>query len=600
MNSVEFLLNIFRIQCREGEHICLSTKDGSSWKDYSYPFDSHLEQNLTDWFDRHSQKDLYFCPLPFSQPKRRKEFVTRSQFLWSDIDAADPNKCLPTILWRSSPGRHQGLWKLPRPVTPQEAEDGSKNLAYYLGADKGGWDLTQVLRPIGTPNNKYPEKPLVTLIHSNNSILKKIPQRPLDRWRKSIPSKLLRIIEGPAEIGRRSDILWSCWHELLDLGIPIRDVEGILRDSNHNKYRGRSDEDERFASEVQKIVEDRTEKKLEVSNQTLILSVETYSDLMGKIPTHPGWMVEHWWQRASHGILAGQPKSFKSTIAMDMFFSVASAKPFLDQFKVPNPGPVLIVQNENSDHIMKDRWEKISTSKGEIGKAIFKGRIVRVEWARDLPIFMVNQSGFTLDSLANRAALEELIQRLKPVAIQLDPLYLLFSGDVNSAQDLNSVLVWCLYIKQTYNCTIMLVHHYSKGNGENKRSGQKMLGSTTLHGWVESALYVEVQEPQGNTAVITLDREFRGAGGYEKVDLHITQGEYGVPEYSARLVEHKTTEADFEEQIIGVLMGSTDLLSKSSIAKAVGISRRQADKVIDAMVSKCLMTRVGERYGVAS
>lgn len=599
MDSIEFLLSIWSVQCRESEFVALSSK-GSKWSDFTFPYNEHLADSLKKWFETQGGKDLYFCPLPFTGPKRSKLLVARSHFLWSDIDAADYSRSPPSILWRSSPGRHQGLWRLPKALPPEEAAEGSRSMAYYLGADKGGWDLTQVLRIPGTHNNKYPDKPVVTLLHFNNHILKKIPQRVIDKWRKSIPSKILKILEGPATVGKRSDILWHLEHELLDLGIPTKDTFAILRDSDWNKYRGRADEDERFEVELHKIQGDRKEKGAITRTENLVLKVETYANLMGKISTNPGWLIEHWWQRGSHGILAGQPKSFKSTIAMDMFFSVASGKPFLGEFKCHFGGPVIIVQNENSDHIMKDRWEKIALSKGEIGKVkTDSGSRLQIEWARNLPIFMINQTGFTLDDAANRVALEELIQELKPAAIQLDPLYLMFSGDVNSAQELNPILTWCLYIKQTYNCAIMLVHHYGKGTKEGQRSGQRMLGSTTLHGWVESALYVERQEDNEDTAIITLDREFRGAGGYEKVDLHLSQGAFGDPSYSARLVEHKSTEEDFSQQVLNALGNSTDLLSKSALAKLVGISRRHLDKVIEKMMADGSLSRKGERYGVA-
>jgi hypothetical protein len=107
-----------------------------------------------------------------------------------------------------------------------------------MGADRGGWDLTQVLRIPGTPNLKYADKPLVRLKYFKDTVLRKVPQRPLDRWRASIPRKLLRLVEGPAEQGKRSDMLWYLEHELCDLGIPIKDVFSILRESEWNKYRG--------------------------------------------------------------------------------------------------------------------------------------------------------------------------------------------------------------------------------------------------------------------------------------------------------------------------------------------------------------------------
>lgn len=594
-DSVSFLMKVWSLQCEPGDYVCLSAK-GSSWRDTLLPFNDKLEAAATKWLEANKSKDLYFCPLPFNKPKRSKSSVSRSRMLWSDIDNADPYKVEPSVLWESSPGRFQGLWLLPNAVYPEEAEKLSKRMAYYIGADRGGWDLTQVLRIPGTPNLKYPEKPIVKLIHFKETILKDIPQSTLDRWRSTIPRKLLRIIEGPAEQGRRSDMLWYLEHELCDLGLPLKDVIQILRDSDWNKYRGRADEDERFASEMEKLRDDRKEKQVVTRVDSVVLDVVDYSQLMMSVTSSPGWMVKNFWMRNSHGIIAGEPKSFKSTLAMDMLFSVAADRKFLGQYPVEYGGPVLIVQNENTDWIMKDRLEKLAFNRGEVGNVLTgQGRRLRIEWARNLPLFFVNQQGFTLDDAANKEALEDLIRRIRPAAINLDPLYLMFSGDVNSAKDLGPVLQWCLYIKQTYDCSVILVHHYNKG-GEGKRGGQRMLGSTTLHGWIESAWYIQANVDAGNT--ITLDREFRGAGIYPKVDITLEMGNFGDPKYETRLGEHNASAGDGEQDILDVMAQSSDMMSKTMIAKQTGLSRYRVDQLVERLVQDKQLIRSGERYGL--
>lgn len=596
-DSVSFLMKVWGLQCEPGDFVCLSAK-GSNWRDTLLPFNDKLESAITAWLETNKAKNLYFCPLPFKEPKRSKNLVSRSRMLWSDIDNADPYKVEPSILWESSPGRFQGLWLLPNVVYPEEAEKLSKRMAYYIGADRGGWDLTQVLRIPGTPNLKYPEKPVVKLIHFKETLLRNIPQSTLDRWRSTIPRKLLRIIEGPAEQGRRSDMLWYLEHELCDLGLPLKDVIQILRDSDWNKYRGRADEDERFASEMEKLRDDRKEKQVVTRVDSVVLDVIDYSQLMRSVTSSPGWMVKDFWMRNSHGIIAGEPKSFKSTLAMDMLFSVAADRKFLGQYPVEYGGPVLIVQNENTDWIMKDRLEKLAFSRGEVGNVrTGLGKRLRIEWARNLPLFFVNQQGFTLDDAANKEALEDLIRRIRPAAINLDPLYLMFSGDVNSAKDLGPVLQWCLYIKQTYDCSVILVHHYNKG-GEGKRGGQRMLGSTTLHGWIESAWYIQANPELGS--LITLDREFRGAGLYPKVDITLDLGNFGDMKYTTTLDEHGEHKAmeGSEQDIMDVVAQSTDMMSKSMIAKRTGLSRYRVDHLIERLIQDKQLVRRGERYGL--
>ena len=150
MDSIDFLLRIWDAQCEPGDYVCLSAK-GKSWHDYPFPYNEHLREELSQWLAQHASRDMYFCPLPFSEPRRTKAAVVRSRFLWGDIDAGNYHKCEPTVLWESSPGRFQGLWALPASVGPEQAAIMSKQVAYYIGGDRGGWDLTQVLRIPGLP-----------------------------------------------------------------------------------------------------------------------------------------------------------------------------------------------------------------------------------------------------------------------------------------------------------------------------------------------------------------------------------------------------------------------------------------------------------------
>ena len=589
ITSTEFLMRVWREQCQPGEFVCLSAK-GSSWKDYSFPFDDNLEHELEQWLENHKTRDMYFCPLPFREGRRVKSGVVRSRFLWSDIDDGDWHKSEPTVLWESSPGRFQGLWKLPNAVDPERAAEMSKAMAYHIGADRGGWDLTQVLRIPGTPNLKYEEKPTVTFRHWNTRLLKSVPQGVLDRWRKALPQKLVRIIEGPAEQGKRSDMLWYLEHEMCDLGVPIKDVFEILRGSAWNKYKDRGDEDERFESEMQKIRADRGEKGSSVKEESRGLVFETYDQLMGSIIEEPGWLIDGVWMKGSHGIIAGQPKSFKSTLCLDMLFSVATGKPFLGR-EVKQQGPVLVIQNENSKWIMQDRLAKLANSHKMLG-SVKVGKPISITWPdRGLPIEFVNQQNFMLDDADNKQALEARIAELRPVVVVLDPVYLMFAGDINSAKDLAPVLQWCLYLKNQYKCAVILIHHYGKG-GEEKRGGQRMLGSTTLHGWIESAWYIQVEEPDGEASVVSVECEFRGAAS-ARLDVAIEMSDMGKGmDYSSTMYEASAKEDD----VIAALRNTEGGLAVKSLRDKVGGSDAGLRRLLDRMVTKGLITKEGMKY----
>ena len=90
-----------------------------------------------------------------------KENATPLAALYVDGDGAKVGSRIPepTATVESSPGREQFWWALSEPVAPKEGEELNRRLAYAMGADRSGWDLTQLMRVPGTRNRKYADAP---------------------------------------------------------------------------------------------------------------------------------------------------------------------------------------------------------------------------------------------------------------------------------------------------------------------------------------------------------------------------------------------------------------------------------------------------------
>lgn len=141
------------------------------WQQIALSVHSHravIERYLID--HPREEFDLYFTPCAFRGRVRKAEFALPSHFAWADIDTADPASFEPepNVLWRTSPGRYQGLWIFSDRKTPELSEACSKMLAYRHGADRNGWTSTKVLRIPGTFNHKPAyDLPRVRLVYSN-------------------------------------------------------------------------------------------------------------------------------------------------------------------------------------------------------------------------------------------------------------------------------------------------------------------------------------------------------------------------------------------------------------------------------------------------
>lgn len=555
-------------------YIFIAWKEQSGkWHDRSFKSVSEAESFVATLQDC----DIYFSPTTYSREERKKPYVQPSKWLWQDLDAVDPRTISPkpTIAWESSPGRYQALWKMDEIHSPAETEAINKRLAQQVKADHGSWILTKVLRIPGTKNYKYPEVPTGKLLWRNGPLYS--PQ--------DIPSSVQDLLVMDETQGRdRSNTLWFMEHELAKAGFSIDEIYAIVKDSIWNKYKGRADEQQRLMHEIALALKDHKPKISELCK----LKVSRHSDIMGNDESNPGWLIDGWWTRNSHGIVAGEPKSWKSTLAMDAAISIASGRPFLGEFEVKEQGPVIIIQNENAEWIIRERMSAISVHRGlggELGE--LETKRISGSWPDELPIYYINNQAFSLTNENHVQMLEDLVKEIKPMLLILDPLYLMFDGDINSAKDLNPALSLLIGLKHKYNVSIMLIHHWRKSQGGTKRGGQRMLGSTTLHGWIESAWYVQSGEE------LVIEREFRSAQAPQEIRLKMNLGDIEDSSYSVEILE----EDNSSDAVLDYLSQHAEV-KLSELAADLGIADRVAKRQLEKLIKGGQVKLEGKRYSL--
>jgi len=580
-------------------------KDGSweegemfKWPEGKEAINSWIQDSVTHKYD------LYWCPCVFEEPRRVKRNIYKMNILYADLDEVNPQELAikPSVAWASSPNRYAAIWFLDRNLPAQEAERLNKNLTYAIGADKGGWDLTQVLRVPGLRNYKYEGAPKGKLLWFNSNPI------PSSRFTQLPDAGLNELVELPQEEVLESDIqllpelirpyitklnpkvlellftsadevavedrsarLWELEHKLIEGGVPKEDVIKIVASSNWNKYKGRGDETKRIVSEVEKISQENVPslfmKKVWVP----------YEDLMAQKLDNPGWMIEGIWQRTSHGIIAGEPKTYKSIISTDMAVSVASGQPFMGKFAVHHRGPVLMIQEENAPWLVQDRVSKIASHRGLLTGEVSDKPII-VKFPEMLPIYFLNNMGFDLTNKEDQKFIELAAQEKKPVLIIFDSLYLMLGGkDENSAKDLREVLEWLLRLRYLYHTSVVVLHHWNKG-GKSERGGQRMLGSVTFHAWVESALYTSILNEENHE--IVLDREFRSFVKPNKIDIRFDMGDPGNLHYIPHISDHREEEGDALFDLL------TNSMSIEELADMLSIPQKQVKSRISKLMEE--------------
>lgn len=588
------------------------------------------QNDIIEWIRQSHQNhyDLYWCPSIYNAPRGIKDNIKTVNNLYADLDEKNPNTLppdlKPSMCWESSPGRYAAVWLLDKEISASDGETLNKNLTYFIGADKGGWDLTQVLRVPGLRNYKYEGAPKGKLLWFDNTRINSIsfyniPDVTVDDlspassdvddilfesstealpdlvrpYLSKLNTKTLELLFTPNDevlLADRSERLWELECKLLEAGIPSEEVVKLVAACNWNKYKGRKDETRRILTEVQKatnsinipisITKDYSEKKW-----------TNYSDLISMTLDDPGWMIEGVWQKSSHGMIAGEPKTYKSVIATDMAVSVASGNDFLGKFPVHHQGPVMYIQEENSPWLVKDRLLKITTSRGLMnGKAEVKGKTIKIKYPPELPMYFLNNMGFDFTSRDDRDFLEESIKDIRPVLVIFDPLYLMLGGtDENSSKDIRPVLNWLLHIRYTYKTSVIILHHWNKA-GKSERGGQRMLGSVLFHGWVESAIYTSVVNEEKHE--ISLEREFRSFSKPSKIGVTFKFGEPGDYYYEPVLTDCIDNNDDAVYDLISQYAG----LTEDEIKESLGLSKKQVQDRLKSLVKTGKVIKNGNQY----
>jgi P4 family phage/plasmid primase-like protien len=220
--------------------------------------------------------NVWHCAHLLTAKRRVKENAAVITALYVDGDGAQvpPDLPQPTAVVKSSPGREQFYWRLSMPVPPEIGEDLNRRLAYALGADKSGWDLTQLLRPPGTKNRKYPDTPAVEVeelgknAHDAGDLDRLLPQLP-HVSRNGHTNDLLLVVPpvvlGPEAVKvwrgekpktkdtgevDRSASLMKIGRVLYDAGASPRVVAEALKERDltlsYQKYTNRRDADEQY------------------------------------------------------------------------------------------------------------------------------------------------------------------------------------------------------------------------------------------------------------------------------------------------------------------------------------------------------------------
>lgn len=523
-----------------GKYFCISSKNSRGvWKDNFFSKDQVIAGAADAFVKEHHECDLYFCPTGFKERRRSKELVMFPKMLWADLDEADPKSfkrgLRPTIAIESSPGRFVGLW-----IIDKVHDNGiNKALTYFLGADKGGWDATQVLRVPGTLNYKYSSMPRVRIAWADGDeyrledIAKSIKyvkgdsvgggnaggggnglggsvQGVYRRWEKKLPQWARRGLMGgkvKVERGKRSEMMWKLGNTLTELGIPYDDKFTLMRASPWNKFIGRDDQLHR---ELDKMMGNKLSNGMggggmngggggdDEGYEEESEGYQWLSKGMDEVEEENiDWIWYPYLARGELSILEGDPGLGKSYMAQVVAGSLCDGK------RLPRDG--------DSDDGM------------QIGRGIghVQGRVVYFDIEnsagsvtlkrlkcnnfRKLSNYIQEEEIFSIDDDEKLEEIHEALERVKPVLVVFDTINTyLGKADAFKGHEAQQAFVKFREIAKRFNCAVLVLRHLTKGTKE--RALYRGQGSIAFAGLARVVMTVGVMPTDSETRVMAVTK----------------------------------------------------------------------------------------------
>lgn len=306
--------------------------------------------------------------------------------------------------------------------------------------------------------------------------------------------------------------------------------------------------------------------------------------LASKLATHPNdvrWLIDELWRDEAVGIIGGEPKSYKSFLALAMAVAVASGTQCLGQFPATR-GRVLVYAAEDALHDVRARLAGIAAASN-----------VNFD---TMDVHVITAPSVRLDLASDCAALERTIAALKPKLLVLDPFVRLHRIDENKSGEVAPLLSYLRELQRKHHLAIALVHHAKKG-GKNLRGGQALRGSSEFHAWGDSNLYMR---RDGEGELVNLTVEHRSAKSIAKIMLYPEPVKGSkIPSIALALLKDlppPPIATNVKEQIAVALQDVADGHTSVELRKMLRVRNAKLVKALAELSKEKSIVKRGARY----
>lgn len=301
------------------------------------------------------------------------------------------------------------------------------------------------------------------------------------------------------------------------------------------------------------------------------------------------WSVDDWLPEDSIVFLVSPPESYKTWVLLDLAVSIASGKPFLDEYKVNKTGPVIIIQQEDSHAGITERMSVIIQGKMDMHAEMKEEESV-MPCLPDLPIYLHPSRNLRFDNTKVMDELEIQIKKLHPVCVIIDPLYSATSTDnymANATEDMFRLKKF----RDEYGCSFIIAHHSKKNTDPDSTSREDSWGSQFLNAFLETGWQIRRnQKLPDNEVVVRRHSKTMGNMGMISLAFDISTKhpmKYAVASrpYTPAIADKSPAKGLIYELIMGEAMTASEVAGKTGKHKST-VSRQLKQLETANMIKK--------------
>jgi hypothetical protein len=228
-----------------------------------------------------------------------------------------------------------------------------------------------------------------------------------------------------------------------------------------------------FELEVKRVHGELTRLLGASAGKRIILDAPERFDHTRSKPRKPRQWVADGLLKECLTLLSGHEKSTKTWLACGIAVAVASGQPFAGEFKVSQPGPVVLLLTEDEEDEAAARIDALITGLG------LNDEERAATWAN---IHGWYTKRITVTDNAELSAFIARCSLVRPKLVVMDPLVNLHGEEEQSASAMNPVMSRFFFAQQILGCSLLLTHHAGKPSeaGHGRRAQHKSRGSTVI------------------------------------------------------------------------------------------------------------------------